>query len=202
MKVISYKCLKAYIKENLFNMKETAKIIGIKNKNKQSCAMTSADEKNSDEKKLRILFACSSGGHLAQIVTMKPWYEKHDRLWVTFDTPDAKNVLKEEKVFWAKHCPDRKIGGLVKSVLLAFKILFRLRPRPDIVVSTGASIGAIFIILARLLGIATLYIEVFDRIEIPSMSGRICYHVADSFGVQWQEQQKLYPKSTVVGALL
>ena len=148
----------------------------------------------------KVLFVGSSGGHLAQTISMRPWYKNHQRIWVTFNTPDAISALENEKVFWMKHSPERKPWDLLKTLWAGIRLVPKLKP--DVVVSTGASLGTIFIAIARLLGIATVYVEVFDRIELKSMSGRICYHIADKFGVQWEEQLKLYPNATVVGPLL
>ena len=37
---------------------------------------------------MRVVLVCSSGGHLIQLHQLKPWWEKHERTWVTFDLPD------------------------------------------------------------------------------------------------------------------
>ena len=36
---------------------------------------------------MKILFVCSSGGHLAQLYRLRPWWEGQERAWVTFDDP-------------------------------------------------------------------------------------------------------------------
>ena len=47
-----------------------------------------------------------------------------------------------------------------------------------------------------------MYVEVYDRIDSPSLTGRLCRPFSDLFCVQWPEQQRLYPGSIVVGCLL
>lgn len=148
----------------------------------------------------KVLFAGSSGGHLAQLYTLKPWWDKQQTLWVTFGTPDAVTLLEHENVVWAKHSPDRNVRDVLRSVYLALRVL--RKNRPDLVVSAGASLGTVFIAIAKLLRIPTIYIEVFDRIELPSLSGKICYRIADKFAVQWPQQLKIYPKAQVIGPLL
>ena len=149
---------------------------------------------------MKVLLVGSAGGHLAQMLSLKDWWESEQRWWVTFDLPDAQAALAGEPVMWAQHSDKRRPWLLLRSVWLAWNALRLLRP--DVVVSTGASLGAIFVVFARLLRIPTIYIEVFDRIEISSLSGRICYRIADRFCVQWKEQLKVYPKAEVVGPLL
>jgi|GEM_PF-6039383 len=39
----------------------------------------------------------SSGGHLAHLLILKPWWENHDRFWVTFDMPDSHDLLESER---------------------------------------------------------------------------------------------------------
>ncbi len=45
------------------------------------------------QRTLRILFACSAGGHLAQLLRLEPWYRDHEVRWMTFDLPDAISLL-------------------------------------------------------------------------------------------------------------
>ena len=33
---------------------------------------------------MKVMLVCSSGGHLAQLHRLRPWWEQHDRMWVTF----------------------------------------------------------------------------------------------------------------------
>jgi hypothetical protein len=58
-----------------------------------------------------------------------------------------------------------------------------------------------FFLLGRALGIRTIYIEVFDRIDAPSLTARLCYPLSDLFALQWEEQARFFPRGEVVGAL-
>jgi nitroreductase len=148
----------------------------------------------------RLLFVCSSGGHLAQLHRLAPWWGDHERRWVTFDKPDARSLLGGEDVRWAHHPTTRHAGNLVRNLLLAWREL--RRTRPDVVISNGAGVAVPFFVLARLLGIRTVYVEVYDRIDSPTLTGRLCRPFTDLFCVQWPEQQHLYPGSVVVGRFL
>jgi len=59
-----------------------------------------------------------------------------------------------------------------------------------------------FFIVARLLGVCTVYLEVYDRISRPTLTGRLCYPLAGLFLLQWPEQARNYPRGKVIGALL
>ncbi|MDY2923008.1 MAG: hypothetical protein SOT18_09230, partial [Eubacterium sp.] len=41
------------------------------------------------EKKLKVCFVGSSGGHLTHLYMLKPFWKNKDRFWVTFDKEDA-----------------------------------------------------------------------------------------------------------------
>ena len=148
----------------------------------------------------RVLFALSSGGHLAQVMPLEPWWRDLERLWVTFDTQDALSLLAGERTVWSFRPTTRHIGNLIRNSWLAWKVTRRFRP--DVVISTGAAVALPFFIMAKLLRIPTFYIEVYDRIDSCTLSGRLCRPFSDLFLVQWPEQLELYPGATLVGRLL
>jgi UDP-N-acetylglucosamine:LPS N-acetylglucosamine transferase len=148
----------------------------------------------------RALLVGSSGGHLTQLWALQPWWADWDRRWVTFDTPDAVSLLKDEPVTWAHHPTTRNIPNLLRNLRLAWTEL--RRTKPDIVVSTGAGVALPFFVLARLMRIPTAYIEVYDRIDSATLTGRLCRPFTTVMCVQWEEQQRLYKGSHVIGELL
>lgn len=148
----------------------------------------------------RVLLVGSSGGHLAQMLTMKPWWQDAERRWVTFDTTDAVSALAGEQVVWAFHPTTRNLPNALRNLMLAVRVL--LGYRPDVVVSTGAGIALPFFVVARLLGVRTIYVEVYDRIDSRTLTGRLCRPWTSRFLVQWEEQLAVYPGATVVGPLL
>ena len=147
-----------------------------------------------------VLLVGSAGGHLAQLVRLSPWWHDLRRTWVTFDKPDALSILADEDVVWAHHPTTRDVGNLLRNLVLAVRETRRLRP--DLVVSTGAGVAVPFFVIAWVLRIPTVYVEVFDRIDSPTLTGRLCRPFSTRFCVQWPEQQPLYKGSIVIGPLL
>lgn len=147
-----------------------------------------------------ILFACSNGGHLAQLLRLKPWWSDRSRTWVTFDTIDARSLLGDERVYWAHWPTTRNIPNLLRNTRLAWRLLRRVRPA--VVVSNGAGVAVPFFWLARALGIATVYVEVYDRIDVPTLTARLCRPVTDLMLLQWPEQRQFYRRGILVGRLL
>jgi UDP-N-acetylglucosamine:LPS N-acetylglucosamine transferase len=149
----------------------------------------------------KLLLVGSSGGHLAQLVALQSWWTQSERAWVTFATADAKDLLGgEHTVYWAYYPTTRNAVNLLRNLRLAYQVL--RRERPDVIVSTGAAVAVPFFLVARRLGIPTVFIEVYDRINSRTLTGRLCRPITDIFCVQWDEQKALYPGSIVVGPLL
>jgi UDP-N-acetylglucosamine:LPS N-acetylglucosamine transferase len=147
-----------------------------------------------------LLLVGSSGGHLAQLLALRSWWGDRDRAWVTFPTADAKSQLSGERVTWAYYPTTRNGLNLVRNLGVAFRLL--RKDRPSVVLSTGAGVAVPFFVLAWLRGIPTVYLEVYDRIDSPTLTGRLCRPFTRLFLVQWEEQRKFYPGSVVVGPLL
>lgn len=148
----------------------------------------------------KILLVGSSGGHLTQLWALGPWWRDHRRTWVTFDTPDAISLLRNERTIWAYSPTTRNVPNLVRNAFLAWRTL--RTTRPDLVVSTGAGVALPFFVFARILRIPTVYIEVYDRIDSATLTGRLCRPFTSLMCVQWEEQRSLYRHSAVIGALL
>jgi UDP-N-acetylglucosamine:LPS N-acetylglucosamine transferase len=121
-------------------------------------------------------------------------------MWVTFPGPDAESQLVGEDVKIAYHPTTRNAVNAVRNLALALKIVRSYRP--DVVVSSGAGVALPFFLAARLRGIRTVYLEVFDRIDGPTLTGRLCYPITDLFLLQWEEQKRSYPRGQVVGSVL
>lgn len=164
-------------------------------------AVTSAEPAATSTRANReVLLVCSTGGHLTQMLLLRPWWEHHRRTWVTFDKADARSRLAAERTVWAHHPTTRNVPNLVRNLLLARRVLRDVKP--DVIISDGAGVAVPFFWLARRRGIATVYVEVFDRVDSPTLTGRLCRRVTDLFCVQWPEQQRHYPGSIVIGPLL
>jgi beta-1,4-N-acetylglucosaminyltransferase len=146
---------------------------------------------------MRLLLVCSSGGHLTQLHVLSEWWKRHTTHWVCFDTDHGRSLLAGERVTWAHHPTTRNIPNLLRNMVLAARVL--RRERPDVVVSTGAGVALPFFLLARFYGVRTAYLEVYDRIDSRTLTGRLCEPFADVFMLQWPEQQAVYPRGVVVG---
>jgi len=150
-------------------------------------------------KPIKILFCSSSGGHLAHLYMLKPFWENKERFWVTFDKEDAKSLLSNEKFYPCYYPTNRNIKNLVCNIILAWKVL--RKEKPDLIISSGAAIAVPFFYLGKLFGAKLVYIEVFDRMNKPTVTGRMVYPITDKFIVQWEEMKKVYRKAVNLGSI-
>lgn len=148
---------------------------------------------------MKICLVGSSGGHLTHLYMLKPTWSKYDRIWVTFDKEDAKSMLKNEKMYPCYYPTNRNLKNLIKNTFVAWKIL--VSEKPDIIISSGAAVAVPFFYLGKLMKKKLIYVEVFDRVDKPTLTGKLVYPIADVFIVQWEEQLKVYPKAKNFGSI-
>ncbi len=147
----------------------------------------------------RVLLVCSSGGHLAQLLELEHWWKEHECRWVTFDLPDARSRLGEGGFVPAHYPTTRNLVNAGRNLLLARRVINDFEP--DVVISNGAAVAVPFFLEAKRCKVPTVFVEVYDRIDSRTLTGRLVKPLATSFLVQWPEQQALYPGSTLIGTL-
>lgn len=137
---------------------------------------------------------------MQQMLALEPAWRECRRAWVSLRAADSEQLLADESVVWAHGPTNRSLSKLVRNVALAIRTLHRADP--DAVLSTGAALAVPFLILARLTGRRAIYVESFTRTSSLSMSGRIVYHFADEFFVQWPDAATGRPRARYEGAIL
>jgi UDP-N-acetylglucosamine:LPS N-acetylglucosamine transferase len=160
-----------------------------------------ATGESGDERRPRrkVLIVSSNGGHLAQLMMLRPWWGSLDRAFVTFRGDDSIELLAGEEAYWAYFPTTRNIRNLLRNTILSIKVLRRVRP--DVIVSNGAGVAVPFFYVGRLMGIPTVYIEVFDRVTSATLTGRLCRPATSLLLLQWQEQREVYRRGEVIGPL-
>ena len=148
---------------------------------------------------MKICLVGSSGGHLTHLHMLKPFWQEHERFWVTFDKADAQSLLQAEQMYPCYYPTNRNVKNLIRNTFLAWKVL--RKEKPDLIISTGAAVAAPFFYLGKLFGAKTAYVEVFDRIDKSTLTGKLVQPVADLMVVQWEEMLQVYPKSINLGSI-
>ena len=148
---------------------------------------------------MKVCLVCSSGGHLTHLYMLKPFWGTKDRFWVTFNKEDAQSLLKDEKIYPCYYPTNRSLKALIKNSVIAWNVL--LKERPDLIISSGAAVAVPFFYLGKCFGAKTIYVEVFERINKPTITGKLVYPISDKFIVEWEEMKKVYPKAINLGSI-
>ena len=138
---------------------------------------------------MKVCLVCSSGGHLTHLYMLKPFWGTKDRFWVTFNKEDAQSLLKDEKIYPCYYPTNRSLKALIKNSVIAWNVL--LKERPDLIISSGAAVAVPFFYLGKCFGAKTIYVEVFDRINKPTITGKLVYPISDKFIVEWEEMKAI-----------
>lgn len=157
------------------------------------------NKKPQDERKIKVCLVGSSGGHLTHLYMLKPFWNDKNRFWVTFNKMDANSLLKNEKVYYCAYPTNRNLKSLIKNTFLAIKVI--RKEKPDLIISSGAAVAVPFFYIGKLHGAKTVYIEVFDRIDKSTLTGKLVYPVTDKFIVQWEEMKRVYKKAINLGSI-
>ena len=150
-------------------------------------------------KPVDVLLVCSTGGHLLQLFTLRHAWADTTHAWVTFDKSDARSLLAGEQVLYAYGPTNRNLRNLGRNLVLAWKVLRRLRPR--VIVTTGAGVAVPFCWIGRLRGARVVYIESLSRITRPSLSCRMIGPVASRVYGQWPEFAQSVRRARYVGSV-
>lgn len=148
---------------------------------------------------MKICLVGSSGGHLTHLYMLKPVWENNERVWVTFDKEDARSLLKEEVVYPCYYPTNRNFKNLIRNTVVAWNVL--RKEKPDIIISSGAAVAVPFFYIGKMMGKKLIYIEVFDRTNKSTVTGKLVYPITDQFIVQWEEMKKIYPKAINLGSI-
>ncbi len=156
-------------------------------------------------KKKKVLFISSTGGHLTELLQLKPIFSKYDYHIITEKdktNKDLKNKYKERISYLPYGTRSHffkyifiYLFLILKTIYLYFKI------RPKVIITTGTHTAGPMCYLGKIFGSKIIYIETFANINKKTATGKLIYPIADLFIVQWEEMLKLYPKAIYGGAI-
>ena len=72
---------------------------------------------------MKVCLVGSSGGHLAHLYMLKPFWNNKERFWVTFNKQDANSLLKNEKVYNCYFPTNRNFKNLIKNTIIYDKYI-------------------------------------------------------------------------------
>lgn len=152
---------------------------------------------------MKVLFIASTGGHLSELMQLKPMFNDYDYHLITEKTKttaDLKDVFDDKLDYLLFGTKDHLFSYIFKFGFNIFKslILF-IKLRPKFIITTGTHTAVPICYIGKLFGSKIIYIETFANIETKTLAGRILYPIADLFIVQWESMLELYPNAVYKG---
>lgn len=155
--------------------------------------------------KKTVLYISSTGGHLEELMQLKPLFKKYDYRIIT-EKDKANEKLKEEygeKLDFLPYGTRAKMFSYIfKYLWLCIKTIYLyIKIRPKVIITTGTHTAGPMCYLGKIFGSKIIYIETFANTNKKTATGRLIYPIADLFIVQWEEMLKIYPKAIYGGSI-
>lgn len=133
-----------------------------------------------------VLCVSSGGGHWMELRRLQPAWAGARVDYVVTDAGHRAEIAAghdDARVFIVADAnADQKMRLLLLTLML---IWVMIRLRPDVVLSTGAAPGLIAVVLGRLTGARTVWVDSIANAERMSLSGRLSRRFSDLWMTQW-----------------
>lgn len=151
-------------------------------------------------KDIKVCFAASSGGHLEQLLSLRPLMERYDSFILTEKT--AYNANLPVRVRYVRQVNRHEASFLPRMAVNALtSIRYWFAERPDVIVCTGVLATIPFCLVGHAMGAKLVYIESFAKTDSPTMTGKLLSRHSDRFYVQWKSMLSVYPNARFVGGV-
>ncbi|HXF64897.1 MAG TPA: PssD/Cps14F family polysaccharide biosynthesis glycosyltransferase [Caldilineaceae bacterium] len=138
---------------------------------------------------MKVCLVSSAGGHFTETLQILDAFTGDEIFFVTWHSAREADIQAIAPAYFLEPfgtSPWRAMASLPRVAAIL------RREQPDVIISLGAEIALPFFFLAKLMGIRTIFIESWCRIDDLSKTGKLLYRVADEFLVQWPELLKRY----------
>ena len=135
------------------------------------------------QKRADIVAVASSGGHWEQLLLLSSAFAGMNVLFVTTkqELLDQAGLANGKVV---SDCNRDRPWETAKCLLQCARVIFSVRPK--MVVSTGAAPGLLCLVMGKLIGAKTIWIDSFANVEKLSLSGKLAGYFVNTQLTQWQ----------------
>ncbi len=153
----------------------------------------------------KVIFISSTGGHLSELMQLKPIFNNYDYHIITESTHTTNKLKDEYKdkihylIYGARNYMLSYMFKFPINIIKSF-ILF-MKINPDVIVTTGAHTAVPMCYIGKIFNKKIIFIESFARVNSKSMSGKLVNKIADLFIVQHEEMLNVYENAIYKGDL-
>lgn len=146
----------------------------------------------------KVLAISSIGGHWVQLLRLTPAFKDVELVFVT-TRESFKSMVPNYRFFSIPDGNRNDLKGLFASLIMIHRII--CEEKPDVIITTGAAPGLLAIIIGKLKGIKTIWVDSIANCEELSLSGRIASKFADKVYTQWEhlKTDKINYEGNVLG---
>ncbi len=162
-----------------------------------------------EDKKPKICFVASGGGHLRQLLQLAPLQKDYPYYFVTEKTSLGESLVRDHKTHFVPHFAfgQRNSEGMIPFLWSGIKNSFVsiwpfFKEWPDVVITTGAGAAFVTLILGRIFAKKIIYIESIARVTEVSLFGRLASKYAGLTIVQWPTMEDLLDGATYCSPLV
>lgn len=137
--------------------------------------------------KKKIIAISSVGGHWIELLRLQPLFSEHHTLYVS-TRPDFNTMVPGSLFYSISDFNRNNMRGVFAAMYSLCEIM--RKEKPDVVISTGAAPGLLALIVARLFGKKTIWLDSIANVEELSMSGRIASKFCSRVYTQWPDLAK------------
>ena len=153
----------------------------------------------------RVLFISSTGGHLNELMQLKPLFSKYNYHIIT-EKDKANKSLKLEYKNRIDYLPygtrSKMVTYLFKYLYVCLKTIYLyIKIRPKYIITTGTHTAVPMCYVGKIFRSKIIYIETIANVNKKTVAGKLIYPIADLFIVQWKEMLNIYPKAIFGGSI-
>ena len=151
----------------------------------------------------RVWFISSTGGHLSELMKLKPMFKDYDYHILTEKTK-TNSHLNDEYGSRIHYVPYGTQDHLFKYVFIFIfnwikSFFLFLRYRPEYIVTTGTHTAVPMCYIAHLFKAKVIWIETLANATTPTKAGAMVKDIADLIIVQWESMLEVYPDAVYGG---
>lgn len=133
---------------------------------------------------MRIAAIASGGGHWIELQRITPAFEGHEVIYISTHSSYAATVI--DHIFYA--VPDASRWNKMRLLIVMYQVFNVItKIKPDVIISTGAAPGLMGIIIGKIVGAKTIWLDSIANVDKISLSGKLVLPFADRVYTQWPD---------------
>lgn len=146
---------------------------------------------NSKTTRKKVLAVSNSGGHWVQLMRLRPAWDDYDVTYLTTEADYKTSVLSDAidrglrtpSFYSTVPASAWNKFNLIRQLLKVIWIVLLIRP--NVIISTGASVGYFAFKVGKIIGAKTIWVDSIANVDELSLSGKKVSGSSDVWLTQW-----------------